>query len=480
MDNFEDTQPEHTEDDAPVEFIDLETTSLQDKPPFLNRKRVRFLTTSGIVLLAIILVLILSLSGNLSLLLASLHLPSSSKPVSSSRPTTPLPAPPAPQQDGIACLIDTAWSPDSTRFAVLGYSQHCPLAEYTYEPGLINLYDARSTKRIEQVRPDAAILSALRGHFSQAHDTFNILYDSILWSPDGQQMVVTFSAFSSDRPASTGLFLTPAHGKPKVLLWQTQQVAPFTFYLIWDLAQGKPTMQIYGHENGSFLQNGITIAPAPAYHWNANGSLTLEEQAVTVHSTTSACGPIGNPSGDTTFTPWQPGQAAYVTQLPTGPAHTPGIYVWNTSFVAWSPDGRYLADKLSTSGLLVLPGQAPPSQQTLVDLGADQLSMLPMRDRVIKTILDRPSPDSSSGIFSWRPDGRVLAIYGGANVLLYDCATGQKIASLIPHGGVPIGLEGNGNILRWSPDGSHLLLSSMTWGIISLWGPGQLPGRFAK
>lgn len=58
MDNFEDTQPEHTEDDAPVEFIDLETTSLQDKPPFLNRKRVRFLTTSGIVLLAIILVLI--------------------------------------------------------------------------------------------------------------------------------------------------------------------------------------------------------------------------------------------------------------------------------------------------------------------------------------------------------------------------------------------------------------------------------------
>ena len=120
MDNFEDTQPEHTEDDAPVEFIDLETTSLQDKPPFLNRKRVRFLTTSGIVLLAIILVLILSLSGNLSLLLASLHLPSSSKPVSSSRPTTPLPAPPAPQQDGIACLIDTAWSPDSTRFAVLG------------------------------------------------------------------------------------------------------------------------------------------------------------------------------------------------------------------------------------------------------------------------------------------------------------------------------------------------------------------------
>ena len=480
MDDFEDIQPEHTEDDVQVEFIDLEEApGPHNKPPFLSRKRVQLITTSGIVLLVIILVLVLSLSGNFSLLLAGLHLSPGSTPISSSRPSSPLPTLPAPQQDGMACLINTAWSPDGTRFAVLGYSQRCPQTQYTYEPGLVNLYDTHSTKLIAQVRPDATILSALRGHSSQFHGTANILYDSVLWSPDGQQMAVTFSAFSSDQPAAIGLLLMPTHGKPKVLLWQIQQVAPFTFYLIWDLTQGKPTMEIYGQENGNFLQNGVNISPAPAYRWGTDGSLILEEQAGSVNATTSSCGPIGNPSGDTTFTPWQPGQAAYITQLPTGPAHTPGVYVWNTSFIAWSPEGRYLADKLSTSGLLVLPGQPLPSQQTLVDLGADQLSMLTLRDQAIKKILDGPtssSTSSDSGIFAWRPDGHVLAVYNSSNVDLYNCATGEKLASLIPHGGIPIGLEGNGNILRWSPDGSHLLLSSMIWGIVSLWGPGQLPG----
>ncbi len=106
----------------------------------------------------------------------------------------------------------------------------------------------------------------------------------------------------------------------------------------------------------------------------------------------------------------------------------------------------------------------------------DQLSTLQVRDRALKQVLDAlpTSETGSSGmLLSWRPDGRVLAAFNGTNVDLYDCATGRKLASLIPRGDNAVSLGGT-DILRWSPDGSRLLLSSVTWGQVSLWEPGQL------
>jgi hypothetical protein len=62
----------------------------------------------------------------------------------------------------------------------------------------------------------------------------------------------------------------------------------------------------------------------------------------------------------------------------------------------------------------------------------------------------------------------------GTAVSLYDCATGRRLATL-PLPRAPISLLGVQAALRWSPDGSRLLLTSAQWGLAVLWGPDQLP-----
>src|SRR5215469_3240643 len=76
----------------------------------------------------------------------------------------------SPQQDGIACLADAAWSPDSHLIAVLGYTQDCPQDEYV--PGIINLYDTHSHQLIKQLHPDAAIERVLGGPSASAGRPF--------------------------------------------------------------------------------------------------------------------------------------------------------------------------------------------------------------------------------------------------------------------------------------------------------------------
>jgi WD40 repeat protein len=71
--------------------------------------------------------------------------------------------------------------------------------------------------------------------------------------------------------------------------------------------------------------------------------------------------------------------------------------------------------------------------------------------------------------FAWSPNGRVLADYGaGKRVDLYDCTTGHKLApfTLQSQYAAP---SAEAVTLRWSPDGSHLLLSSVASGLVSLW-----------
>jgi WD40 repeat protein len=71
--------------------------------------------------------------------------------------------------------------------------------------------------------------------------------------------------------------------------------------------------------------------------------------------------------------------------------------------------------------------------------------------------------------FAWSPNGRVLADYGaGHGVDLYECTTGHKLTSfsLQSQYAAP---SADAVALRWSPDGSHLLLASTAFGLVSLW-----------
>ena len=403
----------------------------------------------------------------------------------------PPPGPPPPpvvliaQQGSMACLRDLAWSPDSSRIAMIGYRQGCP--GNGYEPGLLNIYSAVSGRLIRQVQPDGPILQALQQRSAGTAPASGggpepmIDYSSLLWSPSLQRLALTFTASAlSPSPIlpAAGVLLLDQAGEPERVQLQSLQFFAPTNYFEWDVQRGVllPSAVLSTQDFSQFSSN---LPIALAYRWGSNGALIPQGLAnLDTPPPAPPSGPIGNPSGDASFTIWQPGTAELVTQNPTNflMVAKPGVFAWHTFFAAWSPDGRYLLDALHLIGRVQPAGIASPHPQTLADFGADQTPLLPVRDAAFSQMLQllpqSPTTAQQSLQLAWRPDGGVLAAYGylvnlGQTVNLYDCATGGLLASLPPPriGGVVS--------LSWSPDGSRLLWLDGATAVI--WGPGWLP-----
>src|SRR5205823_1844470 len=75
-----------------------------------------------------------------------------------------------PKRDGMTCLRDAIWSPDSKFIAVLGYTQNC--SSVAYVPGLVNLYEAHTSRLIRQLHPDDAIVQALNRPLASSRQAF--------------------------------------------------------------------------------------------------------------------------------------------------------------------------------------------------------------------------------------------------------------------------------------------------------------------
>ncbi len=136
---------------------------------------------------------------------------------------------------------------------------------------------------------------------------------------------------------------------------------------------------------------------------------------------------------------------------------------WSTVLAAWSPNGRYLVDGMTLFGLLKPPGQRFPSAYTLILTRMNQVPLLPLRDKALLKVVE------TATALAWSPNGRVLAGYhAGKSVDLYDCRTGDRLASLALY---DKGAASSTSpiLLRWSPDGSRLLVSNRVWGMITLW-----------
>ena len=153
----------------------------------------------------------------------------------------------------------------------------------------------------------------------------------------------------------------------------------------------------------------------------------------------------------------------------TDPSGTYRIHSWSTSFAAWSPDGRYLINDMSFWGLLASPEvisagtpffQVSDPARDRSETGAEGLTnQCAAQLQAVKTTL----------AFAWSPNGRVLADYGAGNrVDLSECPTGHQFASFTLQSKYPAP-SADAVALRWSPDGSHLLLSSVASGLVSLW-----------
>lgn len=384
------------------------------------------------------------------------------------------------QQDGLGCLSDAAWSPSGRRLAMIGVERDCQQngpSDY-----IITLYDAGSGKAISRLRPDAAVLAALSTVQPQASAQGDggpgspvLYYSSLLWSRDERRLALPFYLQLAPRNGALqfeGLLVLYTDGtRPHVLLHETTGELGA---IEWDLTAGKPLSAVAGRRSTLPFES---VTPAESYSWGWGGTLVPDTVLVSAEVPAATTGPIGAPSGGTAFTLWQPGGVARQTETDGG--QTYHIYTWGVTFAAWSPDGRYLVDEISQIERLAPQDEPAPSARALAAVGAADMPLLPVRDAGLRQVLlrlthDTPGPGPQ---IAWRPDGRVLAVYGiGPDVTIYDCATGRVLAALAP-GTTPNGAPATGsfNLLRWSPDGSHLLFVGPSLNTLSIWGPGQLP-----
>ena len=499
MHDFDDDRQGNRQDDSEVEIVDLDlpgetwsSTSLLLASRFLvwqrtlNRRRVRLVTTSGILfLVALVLLLNMHISIPISFLISP-HNNNTAQYVAQAPPVNIKPSMVGfPRKDGFACVNNVAWSPDSKYIAFVGYQKDCAQGNQMYERGLVAVYDALSGKQVRQLSPDDAILQAFHKQLPAAHDALVINYASILWSPDGKNLALTFSL---GFPLLTGpgkffgvMLIPDGSGNAQVLFhFQKDSSLPVE----WDLKQHEAINNSPISSLQPFVSAGTAISPIFTYRWGTNGALipTLfrRYRLIILRSQLdeSQFGSVGDPDGGRSFTIWQPGMSTLNTQNGGVSTDVPGIYTWNTLFVAWSPDGRYLLDGFFLEGRLQLLDQPLPSRQTLVDLHLQQLPVLKVRDMALQHLLLTLSASSSNILVSWHPDGFVLAAYNYqiGDLDLFSCMTGYEIASLLLPSPFANFVLGGTTIMRWSPDGSRLLLFDPQLGMTLIWQASHLVG----
>ena len=162
------------------------------------------------------------------------------------RPTpsaSSLPVPP--QRDGITCLKDAMWSPDSQFIAVLGHSQTC--SSVAYVPGLVNLYEAQTSKLLRQLHPDEVIVQALTRALASPSEPVArgpqkkqgggsglvISYRHVIWSPDNQRLAFLFHLLAPSASREGVVLMNRDGAHAQVMLDQQKPLAPSSAE--WDL-----------------------------------------------------------------------------------------------------------------------------------------------------------------------------------------------------------------------------------------------------
>lgn len=377
-----------------------------------------------------------------------------------------------PQQAGIICLADAAWSPDSRAIAMIGYQKTCLDDGSPNGLGMLIVYDARSGKLNEHLSIDTLILSAFHRQFSGVRDMPVLDYLKIVWSPDGSSFALPFwvdfqklsQGMYNYAPEYAGLLLLAHTGaQPKIFLEPLKNNVLFTE---WDAMQGTSIQASSG--NALFLTNPL----ATDYRWSSNGTLIpldLHKHILT---------PVGNPQGGSTFTVWQPG-TVQIDPPYNGPgSQQSAVYAFNTFFTAWSPDGRYIAT-IEIVAHVALPGQPAPPYPWPNAQHSIPPPNVPVRygDAAFQHALNMisgPLVPSNLVMLSWRLDGRVLAVYNSSTTELeiLDCATGNQTISLLLSTSVPPGRLTGSYLLYWSPNGKHLLMFDPDVGQVLTWNVG--------
>lgn len=424
---------------------------------------------------------------------------------------------------GLQCPRDIAWSPDGREIAVLGYGQGCPGATaqettglHTAGPpvfytgqllqtlGLISLFDTRNGRLLSQIHPNDAILplitvpptveAKLATIGLSAQHYLGINYTHVLWSPNGHRIAVSFSIFvitgfvSSNGSTTTrlagnvmdGIVLYDSAGhNPQVAMRQVDQNQPAA--TVWDVSGSAPVA--VARQPAAGPSPFASLPPALTYKWTSDGALMPKTPLPSSAGTQPNLTEIGSPLGSQAFALWQPG--IVFSSLPAARGGQTDLSApWlATDSAAWSPDGRYLAERVAIAGLLAAPDLRAPDPARLAAYGWAQAPLIPIRDMGLRKAVTLPgfSTFRTPGVLvAWRPDGKLLAVSASTAdhaVLLFDCTTSRQVASLPPPGGPNQGpfLENQPNVLRWSPDGKQLAIFDTELAQITIWSGSMLP-----
>ncbi len=442
-----------------------------------------------------------------------------------------------PKSDGVSCPKDASWSPDGKTVALLGYQRACPNdypGSYAYHPGIIVLYDQATGKVTNTIEPDPLITTALHlkppkiatpdpyaGVGNRDTSQQVVDYVHLLWSPDGKRLAAPFSVLLTTKDLGSdfdvqflgGVLLVSPSGVVERVLSHT--IARGESYSgLWNLATGAyiPTTTAprpLNPANSMWYSMPPFSQPALGYQWDSNGRL----QPVTPLNGTSASAgqskiPVGQPDGGEIFSIWQPGYVRLTTRWvgvePENNLHmlnTP-VETWTTSLASWSADGAYLfagdQGREIRNWRIALDGQPAPDPTDLSRIGLAGAPVLPVRDAGMAAILRRyhdtsidPNAWQTQINLAWSPDGKQVAVEApivrpdGSErvsdfaISIYDCASGKLLKTLTPQLRLANITTGGGYgptaFLRWSPDGSQLLLYYPLLDGAQIWGTQDLP-----
>lgn len=402
-----------------------------------------------------------------------------------------------------------AWSPDASEIALIGYYQGCGgpyLPGNGTTPGLVEVYDTRngrltSTLQLDgiilgQVTPTlpASVTAYLTKHDLSLKSVLAFGYTSVLWSKDGQRLLVPFTVWEPSAPPG----IPPGSPAGVVPSWYQGftvaglltmapngtgarvALAPSTgqqYDLVsteWNLQTNTP-IAIPDALNANAHAADAT-KPLGGIAWGANGQLQVmpATQANLVNA------PIGNAAGSQQLSVWQPGMMApnlkYSNSVTTPqPPTWDGTFGWVMILNALSPDGNYL---LANAFLPVVP--IPPVRD------AGQRSALNTLTSVAHA---GGAPWALQDTLAWRPDGAELAMWHNAPtapgpdgsepapspvVTVYDTHTGNILTTLTAHDPPQLTTPTTTAVLAWSADGTRLAYVD-TEDILTLWSGSALP-----
>jgi hypothetical protein len=327
---------------------------------------------------------------------------------------------------GLGCVRDAAWDPSSALIALVG-PPDTACGYDGYSPNVVNIYRARTGALVRQLRPDPALFAALglpqpvlvtpTPSATGATPRYPTpMYQTLLWSPDGARLAISFDAFTGPDPSQiiTGLVLLDADGHHEQVLVD-HQTGPPAAYTVWDL-QKNISIPV-GTAPAGPPSTPTTLPPALSYTWGSDGSLIPGASlAAGAEPPPPTLDLVGNPDGGHSFGLWQPGEIDVVAVPASGQQAPTYLPVFGASFAAWSPDGRYITDQLSVGGLLLPSGQSLPAPSVLRQAHLDQVAALPLRDAALQQALAHdmtlpagltPYAAYTLALLAWRPDGNV-------------------------------------------------------------------------